>query len=863
VNRTKKLGRTDRPRSRHRRRAQLVIAAFAASTAVGSGSAQAYARTPEDGRRGGDSLSQALPARWAGLPPEFQPVTFSSVQDEAWLASLLPARLVQRFSVSDTPSAAQEPPARRVDIAAGPLGAAIEALERQTGVRVTVSNDSIRTLTTQGVSGVLTTEKALEQLLAGTGVGFRFTAPQTVALDVRVEAEAVEVTGRATAVSSPKYTEPLRDIPQTITVIPRTVIEAQGAATLRDVLRNVAGITFQAGEGGVPAGDQLTIRGFSARTDMFIDGVRDFGGYSRDAFNLEQVEVTKGPSSSTIGRGSTGGSINQVSKAPHLNASYDGSIGGGNAAYRRSTVDINQPLTALGDAGAAFRVNAMWTDSDVPGRDVVNNERWGIAPSFSIGLNKPTRLNVSYLHLAQDNVPEYGLPWVPVNTNPELQAYSNSTPPVDQSNFYGLRTRDYEDTDTDIATVNFEHDFNSTVSLRNLARYGQTKRDSVITAPRFASVNTSTVLNRQLQSRDMTDDIVANQTTVNARFGTGKIRHAVATGVEFSREGSENHARSGPAAPQADLFAPNPFEDYPGPITRTGAFTDSTATSAAAYAFDTIHVGDRWEFSGGVRWERFDVDFTSVAVSGIATDFSRTDDMTSWRAGAVYKPRPNGSVYVGYGTSFNPSAEGLSLSAATAALEPEKSQSVEVGTKWDVFGERLSLTGAIFRSEKTNARTPGVNPGDPPTVLAGEQRVNGVELGASGRITRQWMAFAAFAFMNSDIAASNTPDEIDNALALTPERTFNLWTTYDLPRNVSVGGGVQYMDSVFRNATNTAVVPSYWLINALASYEVNRHLTLRLNANNLANEEYVDRVGGGHYIPGPGRQVMITLGVNY
>jgi catecholate siderophore receptor len=660
-------------------------------------------------------------------------------------------------------------------------------------------------------------------------------------------------------VTSPKYTEPLRDIPQTINVIPQAVMQQQGATTLRDVLRNVVGITFQAGEGGVPAGDQLTIRGFSARTDMFIDGVRDFGGYSRDAFNLEQVEVAKGPSSAIAGRGSTGGSINQVSKTPHIGSSRDVSLGVGNAGYRRSTVDVNQQLAD----SVAFRANVMWTDSGTPGRDLVNSERWGVAPSLAFGLDTPTQLTVSHLHLSQDNLPEYGLPWVPANTNPELTAYQNGRPPVDQSNFYGLTTRDYEKTKTDVTTAQVEHRVGTAMTLRNLTRYGRNDRDSVITAPRFASVNTSTVLNRQFQSRDMVDTIAANQTSVQARFGAGPIPHAVSAGVEIARETSGNFARTAPAAPQADLYRPDPHAPFAGPVTRTGASTSGVATSASAYLFDTVQVGPQWEFTGGLRVDRFDVESNATAVSGAITELARTDRMVSWRGGAVFKPRPSGSVYLGYATAFNPSAEGLSLTAATVLLEPEKTRNLEVGTKWDVMGGRLSLNAAGFRTEKTNARTPGVNAGDPPTVLAGEQVVNGLEVGASGRITRQWSVFSGYAYMQSEIAASNTSAELGNALALTPSHTLSLWTMYDLPRGVSVGGGANYMDAVFRNATNATSVPSYWLLNALASYAVNSHLTLRLNGQNLADVEYVDRVGGGHYIPGPGRQIMLTTDVRF
>ena len=742
----------------------------------------------------------------------------------------------------------------RFDIQAGPLETVLPEFEKVTGITVVVTDPGIRMIQSPGVSGMLTPQQALNALLEGTSVRAMFSSSTVARLELQGVAEFVEVTGANPTVASPKFTQPLRDIPQTINLIPQSVIQEQGATTLRDVLRNVVGITFQAGEGGVPAGDQLTIRGFSARTDMFIDGVRDFGGYSRDSFNLEQVEVAKGPSSAISGRGSTGGAINQVSKTPHVGSSYDVSLGAGSADYKRGTVDVNQQLAD----SVALRMNMLWTDSGVPGRDVVKNARWGVAPSIAVGLDSPTRLTVSHLHLSQDNLPEYGLPWVPANTNPDLAEYGNGQPPVRFSNFYGLTSRDYENTKTDVTTVQIDRALSPAGTLRNLTRYGRNDRDSVITAPRFASVNTSTALNRQLQSRDMLDTIVTNQTSVTSSFGTGALTHAVSAGFELAREASENFARSGPAAPTADLFNPDPTQPYPGPITRTGASTNGTADSLGLYAFDTVQVTDQLEVTGGLRWDRFVVDSEATAITGDVTTFERIDSMASWRGGAVFKPRPKGSVYLGYATAFNPSAEGLSLSAATVLLEPEKTRSLEVGTKWDILGGRLSLSTAGFRTEKTNSRTPGVNPGDPPTVLAGEQRVNGIEVGASGRISSRVSVLSGYAYMQSEIEASNTPAELGNALALTPAHTLSLWTTFDVTREVSFGGGAQYMDAVFRNATNTAKVPSYWLLNAQASYRVNEHLTLRFNGQNLADKQYVDRVGGGHFIPGPGRQLMLT-----
>jgi catecholate siderophore receptor len=778
--------------------------------------------------------------------------------------ALAAPRSAEELAPGTAPARQGQQPVRRFDVGAGPLETALRAWESTTGVTLTVSANALRGLTTLGVSGEYTTEQALQQLLRGTGVAYRFTSPTAVSLELRRQ-ETIDVTDSVNRPASPKLTEPLREVPQTIVVVPRAVIQEQNATTLRDVLRNVPGITMQAGEGGVPAGDQMSIRGFSSRTDIFVDGVRDFGGYSRDPFNVEQIEVAKGPASSLVGRGSTGGSINLVSKSPQGDVRRDVTVGLGSSAYKRGTADFNQPLATVGLEGAALRLNALWTDADVPRRDEVTNRRWGVAPSLSLGLGRPTRLTVSYFHLGQDNVPDYGQPWVNAASGP-LAEFNGGRPPVEADRFYGLLARDYETTDTDLATATLERDFGSSLQLRNQLRYGRTRRDSVITAPRFANVASPTEytrVNRNLQSRDMTDTIVSNQLGLQARFDTGRLSHALAAGFEVAREGSENFLRTGPTAPQADLFEPDPNDPYPGPVTRTGAVNDGTADSLTAYAFDTVHLTSRLEVSGGLRFDRFDVEYDSAPATGATMSFARQDDMWSWKAGAVFKPRPNGSVYAGVGNSFNPSAEGLALAVATAELAPEETRSYEVGSKWDLAGGRLAVTGAVFRTEKTNARTPGVNPGDPPQVLRGKQRVDGAEIGAQGNIGDRLTVFAGYTHMRSEIEASGTATEVGNALAQTPEDTFNVWATVRVTRRLTAGGGAQYMDTVFRNAINTLQAPDYWLFNGTAAYEVNRNLTLRLNGHNLADADYVDRVGGGHFIPGAGRSVTVTAEVDF
>jgi catecholate siderophore receptor len=378
--------------------------------------------------------------------------------------------------------------------------------------------------------------------------------------------------------------------------------------------------------------------------------------------------------------------------------------------------------------------------------------------------------------------------------------------------------------------------------------------------------NTSTDIRRtDWKSRDQTDTIAANQLDATARFKTAGIAHAIVAGVDVSHEVDENRTRieTGPPAPDTDLFNPRPDDTYVGGLAPNGARTKGTARSIAAYAFDTVKLGERWELTGGARWDSFNIRYDSIAATGVNSPFERTDGMVSWRGGAVFKPRENGSVYAGAGTSFNPSAEGLSLSATTVNLAPERTRNYEVGTKWDLPRRRLSVNAAIFQTEKTNARTPGINPGDPPTVLRGRQRVQGLEAGAAGRLTSRWEIYGGYAFMSSRIRASGTETEIDNDLTLTPRHTFNLWTTFRLPWETTVGGGVQFMDAVFRNTLNTTEVPSYNVLSAMAAKEVSRHLTLRFNANNLAGAHYVDRVGGGHFIPGAGRSASLTAGFKF
>lgn len=662
---------------------------------------------------------------------------------------------------------------------------------------------------------------------------------------------------------SPKFTEPLRDIPQTINVVPKEVIQQQGATSLRDVLRNVPGISMQAGEGGVPAGDNLSIRGFSARTDLFIDGIRDFGGYTRDSFNLEQVEVTKGPSSTNAGRGSTGGSINLASKVPGLDKAYEVMLGGGTDDYMRGTFDVNQPIDGLD--GAAFRINGMYHNADTPGRDIATEERWGIAPSIAFGLGTDTRTTISYYHLDQKGIPDYGIPWVPA-ANTAFPNWGDEIAPVDYSNFYGLVLRDHFENTTDLVTAEIEHDFSETAKLRNITRYGVTTTDLSVTAPRFLNNGSTTIRRTDWKTRDQVDTILANYTDLNLEFMTGSLEHKVVTGLELALESSKNYGRTdanAASAPTTDLWAPNPYDPYLPVIFRNGAGSVTEAFSAALYAFDTVEINEHWQVSGGVRWDYFDVDFKNRALGGAATILGRTDDMFSYRGAITWKPCEPGSVYLGYGTSFNPSAEGLTLgNGATSTnsinVDPEENETIELGTKWEVLDGNLLLTAAVFRTDKTNARTQ--DPTDPNDVLVldGEQRVQGFELGFTGEITESWHITGGYAYLDSEILESRNALEVGKEVSNTPENSFSLWSVHDIPGGFQFGYGANFVDTRFNNNTNAREADSYWLYNAMIGYQINEHASVQLNVYNLADKEYLDRIGGGHAIPGPGRSMTLS-----
>jgi len=712
--------------------------------------------------------------------------------------------------------------------------------------------------------------------------------PQIEEIPTDMPEVIIEATGSVynpTRLQSPKYTEPLRDIPQTITVIPRAVIEDRGAFSLRDVLKNTPGISMQAGEGGAVSGDNLSIRGFSARSDIYLDGVRDYANYNRDPFNTEQVEITKGPSSSTVGRGSTGGSINTVSKMANLTNSVLTTVSGGTSSLYRGTVDVNQKLSEL----SAFRLNTMYHNADTPGRDNVSTERYGIAASLGVGLGTDTRFMLNYQRLEESNIPDYGLPWIPNNgtfsgSGAGLANYQNQAPPgVSFNTFYGLPGVDYEKIQTDHFTAIFEHDFTPDIRLRNATRYSRSHRDSVSTAPRLRDVGVpggnqyTTVLNRQLQRRQQLTEMLGNQTNLVANFDTGPIKHALVTGMEFYLEHQQNANVAGIASvtdlydpsinlPPSFYSPPSNTQDITSMYPGLPAPTEAYLYTVSAYVFDTMKIGKHWEISAGLRYDHM---YATVSGPGgtSAGGFSNADDLFSYKAALIYKPVKQGSIYFGYGTSFNPTIDGVSgaglgLTAPTSSLDPEHTSTFELGTKWDVLKERLSLTAALFRSQKTNARTT-----DPSgiTTLGGDQQVQGIEFSMTGNITKNWQVFAGYAIMESETKASTAAGAIGQSLSNAPPQTFNLWTTHNLLEKAQVGFGTQYMGPRTSNdsSATSRTAPGYWTLDAMLSYKFSEKFSLRLNIYNLADERFIGSVGGGQFVPGAGRSAALTASIKF
>jgi catecholate siderophore receptor len=661
----------------------------------------------------------------------------------------------------------------------------------------------------------------------------------------------------------------VKDTPQSVNVVPLKLLQEQSVTRVEDALKNVPGVTLNAGEGAA-RGDTINIRGFSAFNDFFLDGIRDAAIYVRDPFNLQSIEVLKGPSATLFGRGSTGGAVNQVSKSPTLAPLQQVVLDGGSNDEARGTLDIDEPI----GPSAAFRLNAMGEYSGVADRDYVLNRHWGVAPELAFGLGEPTTVTLAYFHLSENDIPDVGIPFV------------NGAPAnVNRSNDYGL-TSDRAISQVDIGTMLVKHDFNDHISVTNTLRYANYGFNYQFDAPNFGSTvpGPGTPLSDILVGRDAPDSSgvqtnLTDQFDLTARFNTGFLSHTLVTGFELARQTNDLDSYVNPFnsnnswIPETPLLAPNPKQAKP--VEPIKAIQDTVADSEAVYVTDTIGIGQYVDLIAGGRIDRFAANYDQLTLAtGARLRLQHTDVVPSPRVALVVKPTARESLYVSYGTSFDPSAEALTLTTKLANLGPVKATTYEVGSKTGLFNGGLLLTGALFHTEVDNAQiNDPENPGL--TVLQGNETVQGLELGASGHVGPLELT-AGYTYLDgktSGAAGSTSAIKYNNvAIPNLARNAVNLWAEYYITEPWEVGLGFNYLDrraaNVVTTANPAAFVPAYTVWSAMTSYRVNDKLTLQLNVINLFDALYYDSVyytsaAENHTIPGAGRTFRFTVRANF
>lgn len=694
--------------------------------------------------------------------------------------------------------------------------------------------------------------------------------------------------------ASNKFTGPLRDTPQTVTVVPGTIIQERGATNLTETLRNTPGITFDAGENGFSVSTaNFKLRGFDTSGSIFHDGVRSNGSFARDMFNIEQVEVVKGAAADN-GRGAAGGYINMVTKTPMEENFVRGEASIGFDEYDsearfRSTVDVNQRIGTV-----AVRMNGMIEDGGVAGRDVAEAEAYGLAPSITLGMGTDFRATFAYERIQRNDLPDWG---VPAHSVKGMFRYDPTAPAARASRdtFYGLAS-DFDDVEGDSVLARFEYDISPTFTLSNQTRWAQTDRFARFLFPNGINTfggNPNVITNLQYYDRENTS--ISNMTNLAGTFVTGAFRHTISTGVEVTREESDALRRGQVSnyGDPTDIFDPDPNRQPPrpfDPVESNGIEIDTVA----GYFYDTVQLTRQLQLTGGVRVEHYKVEIDSKTLAtGLPTPdgidgYEQSETTVGGKIGLVYKPIEDGTLYASYGVSALPPGSFLSNPDISRAgdgafpgfvpdADPVEMHNYEVGVKWDFFGGKLSTTAAAFHTEKKNVPYVGVAPD--PEIVYGEQVVQGIELGIAGNLTDKWRVFGGLLVLdserkhgdavdraakaagandyttggNSDPAwVAKNPAGVDTTdgdeLSFTPEFSATLWMTYDVTDKLTFGGGVQYVGESWIGRPDDALrlipngkygkLPDYFLVNVMAAYELTENVDLQFNVDNVFDEEY-------------------------
>ncbi len=681
--------------------------------------------------------------------------------------------------------------------------------------------------------------------------------------------ETAEVPYKAEKSANDKFTAPLLDTPKTIQIIKKEVIQEQGAVTLMEALRNTPGITMQMGENGnSTAGDAFQLRGFSLQQSIFVDGIRDLGAVTRDTFNLEQVEVFKGSAGAETGRGAASGFINLVSKQAHLGDENSASVTVGTGDRKRATVDLNKQLSNE----SAIRINAMAQDSGVDGRDYVNNNGYGLGLSYVSGLDTPTRVHLYSQHIRQNNVPDGGIPSIGYEGFTTVTGAAK----VRRENFYGS-PNDREKIDADMFTAKVEHDLGEGTTVRNITRYGRSHMDRTLTgltAYTVAGDPSTWTITRSRQNVDQVNSILANQTSINTAFSTGGLQHSLAAGVELLHEKQVvfGHTAVGTTDP-ANIYNPNPFDPMATFGPRNGAETGGSTNTIGVYAFDDIKLDERWSINGGLRLDLYKLKTDNVTVAGVRTNLEDSRSLVSWSIGGVYKPAENGSIYASIGTSATPPGgnnfqlNGTPTNQANAALDPQVTDSLELGTKWELLNKRLNVAAAVFRT--VNDKQVTVDAITNASVQEGKTQVQGIELSAVGQITPFWQLTAGLAKTSTKQIDQRSATATTDRVRWSPDLTFTLWSSYQLDQ-WTLGFGARHVSEQKRVVTvggtgNVPNVPSFWVADAMVGYELSETVNLQLNVYNLFDKDYLNALnnGGGRLALGAPRSAMLTANFKF
>lgn len=674
--------------------------------------------------------------------------------------------------------------------------------------------------------------------------------------------DSVEVIGKVDygyvqkrSTSATRTDTDLNDVPQAITVVTQDLIRDQSMQNLADVVRYVPGASMAQGEGNR---DTPVLRGNSSTADMFVDGMRDDTQYFRDLYNIERVEVLKGPNAMIFGRGGGGGVINRVSKQADWSTTRDLVLQVGSWNKRRLAGDFGQ---AVGE-NAAFRVTGMVEDSESY-RDGYEAERWGINPTFAFSFGENTVLTLGYEHFEDDRVADRGIP-------SSTQLFDGRRYPVetDSSTFFGDPDRSPTWVDVDAFNALVEHDFGSGLTLRNRTRIADYDKFYQNIYP-GSSISWNAAGEPLAQIRAYSNatqrENAFNQTDFVWVMGD-RVRHTLLFGAELGRQETDNFRRTGffgaPGSTTTSVLVPFDDPRYDGPIEFRQSETDSdnhgVARIAAAYVQDQIEFSPKWQAILGLRYDRFDVDFRN---NRTGESIEVADNLVSPRAGLVYKPIAPLSLYASYSMTHLPRAgEQLSsLSGDNSSFEPEEFRNKEVGLKWDV-APGLSLTAAAYRLDRTNVIAP--DPVDPTrSILVDGQRVEGFELGLAGNITEDWSVMGAYAWQDGEILSGS---DRGNRPAQLPEQTASLWNRYDFSQAWGVGLGIVHRGAIYAQNSNAVTLKSYTRYDAAVFYDVNDHLGLQLNIENLFDKEYFAAAHNDNNItPGSPRAAYLSVRMSF